>query len=119
MMTQKTKEAVVRRRQFQKKLNQKDSSLFIDLPKGLIILTIIMVFAQVLVSNIFGVKGAELVELEEEKNSLTHEKTVLENQIYELSSLSRIEKACYENLTMKKADKNVIYLPNESLASIK
>ena len=99
-------------------LNKK-STVFFDLPKGLLALTVIMISAQVLLSNIFGVKGAELVKLDEEQNSLMHEKTVLENQISELSALSRIEKESQENLSMKKIDKNVVYISDQAVASLK
>ena len=117
-MTKKVSDSLLRRKLMHQEINKK-SSVFFDLPKGLLALTIIMISAQVLLSNIFGVKGAELVKLDEEKSALLHEKTVIENQISELSALTRIEKDCQTNLSMKKIDKNVVYLSDQTIASLK
>ena len=119
-MTESTKSAIAKRKRVRKELSQRKSGgFFFDLPKGLLVLIVVMVFAQVLVSNIFGVKGAELVTLEEERNSLKHEKTVLENKVSELSSLSRIEKECEQELSMKKVDRDIIFIEDESFASLR
>ena len=118
-MTNSTREAIARRRRLRNDFEKKPRKLFFDLPKGLVVLTIIMISAQVLVSNIFGVKGAELVQLEEAQDTLLHEKMVLENTIAEISSLSYIETNCRKHLSMKNVGQDYIYLADESLASVR
>lgn len=116
-MTQNTKESIARRKQLCKELKKTAPNFFLDLPKGLIAVALIMISTQLLLSNIVGVKGAELVKLEEEQNALQHEKILLESEISQLSSLNRIEQECRNNLIMKNLDKEVIYLENNDLAS--
>ena len=105
-----------------RKLRQKDAlrqnkNLYLDLPKGLLVFTFILITAQVLLSNIFGVKGAELVQLSERKEALQHEKIVLENELAKLSSLSRVETECKTKLAMDKNLNNIEYLSPDIVAS--
>ena len=116
-MTLETKKRIARRRLRRKKIKKEQQSLFFDLPKGLLILSVIMILAQLLVSNIIGVKGAELVQLEEEQEALLHEKMTLENEISRLSSLSRVERESRNKLSMTSAEENIIYVEMEIFAS--
>jgi len=116
-LSSSVKQRCALRKKLSRQSKHKDHQIFFDLPKGLFILALIMVSAQVLLSNMFGVKGAELLQLEDQNNVLAHQKTVLENKLSELSSLNRIEKECQANLQMQKVDKSIVYTSDGTLAS--
>lgn len=116
-MTTATAQRIHARKKMRKQRETTEtSSIFFDLPKGLVVIAIIMISAQVLLSNIVGVKGAELVTFEESKNALIHEKLVLENEISKLSSLTRIEEVSREKLSMQPADTRISYVERLSVA---
>lgn len=116
-MNFKTAATIQKRKILKRQLQREERHFLMELPKGLLVIALIMIFGQVLLSNLVGVKGAELVELDNEKAKLAHEKMLYENRLAELSSLSKVEEKCKEELGMKETN-SYIYLKDQSLAGI-
>jgi len=75
--------------------------------------------SQLFFFNRLAVQGEELRNLEEKKSQLTQQKTSLEQETVQLSSLSRIDRESRVRLGMVESDKNVHYVTPEKMASLR